>query len=362
MLLNSIFQFIRKCLAYLAQKNQATGLKGLPDSFFVGQPYVEDPIRIDCVLEVNFVFPAIINATEFYLNKNKVSIQQKGSILQIHIYRKISGLLWKNINKSHTGESFILPYITKILPEINRRLLELRYFKGHLLARTFSVMEAHSIFVIHQKKRARLLWPMSIGGFPPSEAIAKENDEIYIRDYIDAMHSYFKNDFDECIRRVITSTENLFKIRELRGFNGNNSFRSILFNNLNTQSFSGKIIAENMLFVYKLRNKIVHDKFRIKPSNGWICRKAIGTLNYLLQRLSENDKMAHYVSSLAGQFLMLQDFLGERMNLDRLEEYARHRNDPVSPENIINNYADLDRSMFTGLQITEKEKSIVYRR
>lgn len=362
MFLNSIFQLIRKYLTSLLPRNQATGLEDLPTSFFVGQPYVEDPERIDCILEANFVFPAVLSPVEFYLNKNKVIIQQRGSILQIHIYRRISGLLWRNISKLHIGEDFVLPYITKILPEVNRRLLELRYFKGHLLARTFSVMEAHSVFVIHQKKRAKLLWPVSVKSFPPSEAIAKENDEIYIRDYIDAMHSYFKSDFDECIRRVITSTENLFKIRKLRGFSGNNSFRSILLNNLNIQSFSGKVIAENMLFVYKLRNKIVHDKFRIKPSNGWICSKAIGTLDYLLQRLSRDSKMAYYVSSLAGQFLMLQDFLGERMNLDRLEEYAKHRDDPVSPENIINNYADLDRSMFTSLQITEKEKSVVYRR
>ncbi len=362
MFLNSIFQLIKRCLVFLLGTNKVVKPEDLPDSFFVGQPYVEDPIKIDCILEVNFVFPAVIDPTEFYLNKNKVIIQQRGSILQVHIYRRISGLLWRNISKSHLGEDFILPYIAKILPEVNRRLLELRYFKGHLLARTFSVMEAHSVFVIHQKKKARLLWPVSVKNFPPSETIAKENDEIYIRDYIDAMHSYFKNDFDECIRRVITSTENLFKIRKLRGFSGNNSFRSILFNNLNTQSFSGKIIAENMLFVYKLRNKIVHDKFRIKPSNGWICRKGIGTLNYLLQRLSRDAKMAHYVSSLAGQFLMLQDFLGERMDLDRLEEYAKHRDDPINPENIINNYADLDRSMFTSLQITEKEKSVVYRR
>lgn len=353
-------KIIKKFLSLFKIAQKPLKLSNLPDSFYIGQPYVEDPNKIDCFIEVHFLFPASIDKIEFYLHNTKVSLEQTGSILKIRFAKKLSKKLWLNVNKSHSGEDFILSYVARLMPEINRRLLENRYIKGHLLSRTFSTLDTVGIFLIYKNKHVRLRWPGSISNFPPSETLAREKDQIYIRDYIDAIYSYFKNDYDDCLRRVITSVENLFKVRNLKGKDDNQkSFKSILYNNLDIQIFSNKIIADNIVFIYKLRNKIVHDKFRVKLSNGRVCKKAIGSLNYLLQRLSGDDAIGIYVSSLAIQFLMLQNFVGEGHTLDDIEKFDR--NAPVDPSHIINTPEEFDNWMFSSLQITNKEKSIIFR-
>lgn len=325
----------------------------IPDSFYIGQNYVEDKIRVKCTIELNFYFLAEVEPLDFDFNQSKVSLRQTGPTLQINIQREISDQLWKHVLKSQ-DEGFILPYILKILPGVNQHLLNQRYIKGHILTRTFSIMDAQSIFISRGTARVRLRWPISISGFPPSVALAEANDEIYLRDYVDALHSYFKNDYDDCIRRVITSVENLIKVQKLKDDQGTKEFADILRSNLDANIFSSKVILDNLLIVYKLRNKIVHDRVRVKTSNGQICRKALGTLNYFLQRFCRDKNMYSYVMSLSGQFLALQNLLGETMDLDDLE--LIDHNAPIDPERIINSPEDMDKWMFGSLQITDAEK------
>ena len=42
-----------------------------------------------------------------------------------------------------------------------------------------------------------------------------------------------------------------------------------------------KILRDNILFVYKIRNLIVHNKLRLSTDNLMFCKKAIGTLLYI---------------------------------------------------------------------------------
>lgn len=331
----------------------------IPESFYIGQNYVEDRVKVNCSIETNFYFLAEVESYDFDFEESKVSVRQSEHVLQVHIFRKISEQLWKDVLRSGGEESFILPYISKILPEVNHHLLKQRYIKGHILSRTFSLIDAQSIFVVNGKKRVQLKWPQNISGFPPTIGLAAENDEIYLRDYIDAMHSYFKNDYDDCIRRIITSVNNVINTRKLKAVGGETEFANILRSNLDANIYSNSVILENLLFIYKLRNKIVHDRFRMKTSDGWICRKALGTLNYFLQRHRRDENMFRYIMSLGMQFLALQNFLGEFGDLDVLERIDH--NAPIDPDRIINTKEDIkkfDRNMFESLLITEDEKLV----
>ncbi len=98
-----------------------------------------------------------------------------------------------------------------------------------------------------------------------------------------SVDSYFTSDFDDCIRRVVTSAENfcvtrgweakpfpktlLQRLVQFLGINvdrGPKAFRfhRVLSDNINKQQLSGEVINENMQFIYTARNRIVHSGFR----------------------------------------------------------------------------------------------------
>ncbi len=357
----------------------------LPESYYIGQEYVEDRTFVDCVIEASFPFAAILERTEFYRHKQQVVIDQNGPYLRVRIFRSISKRLWKDIKTKLHAQKFVIGYVDALLPEVNRLLLDNRYLSGHVLSRTFSIVDILSVSIKHGPFTRELDWPLSIKHFPPAAVPVEKAQEVYVRDFIDAMHSYFRNDFDDCIRRVITSAENLLRRQEpkaaqrdtkrttvrmvmawilnchanARSTGEPHNFRSILRHSLTDDTAQWqRAVRENMEFIYKVRNKIVHNNFRIKPSDGWLCVKAIGTLNYLLQRKSGDREIAQYVFKLSQQFLLLRNFLGEYYNLDCIGRIERRQSDDI----LIQSPEDLERFMFDGLEITDKERSMVFKR
>ena len=172
-----------------------------PASYYSGQPYVEDKRKIDCIITAPFNFPGFISSFEFWLYGARIVGKQYSGVLLINVHRRISQRLFDDIKFLRRGEQFIIGYLASAMPSINRRLLDNRYYEGHLLSRTFAIFETIGITLTSNGQVLRLHWPPSIAPFPPSAKIAPNINEIYVRDFIDAINAYFRGDFDEAVAR-----------------------------------------------------------------------------------------------------------------------------------------------------------------
>lgn len=334
-------------------------LSSLPESYYVGQEYVEDPNKFPCHLEFATYSPGVIKDFEFFLNNKKVRVSQGGTFILARIENiEMSQKLFDNVKAGGSGTKFILAELTQFLPKINEELMKQKYLSGHLLTKMFSTFDINHIFLRKLTGAViRIDWPQTLPGFPPSQQLAK--DEIFIRDLLSAINHYFDKNFDDCIRNLVTSAENFFRVRGLKGrrrliFFKNNGFVSIVKTNLAGSHIGQEVIRENMIFVYKVRNKIVHHDFRIRNSNGWGAKKGIGTVLYLYQMLGGGRQLVQYMHSLSCQFLLLMNFCGDDGNtLDRMKKMSEA---PRDPKRIVNTPQDLDHFVFEGLRFSPKEK------
>lgn len=180
-----------------------------PERFFIGEPYVTDKRKIACIISANFVFPGYVAPFDFWLYGAHVMALQHGNILHIQVHRQTSRQLWDDIRLKipFTSEKFIIGYLASYMPTINRYLIDNRYDKGHLLSRTFAIFEAVRVSINVSGRLIQLNWPIGFAPFPPSTSIAPSVTAPYVYDLIDSIDSYFASDFDDCLRRVVTSAE-----------------------------------------------------------------------------------------------------------------------------------------------------------
>ncbi len=193
------------------------------------------------------------------------------------------------------------------------------------------MLEAVSITVAHDGAHVRLGWPVSVQPFPRSEELAPGRDEPYLRDFVDAIHSYFRSDFEDCIRRVITSVETFFAYLDWKAACRPNTFRRILDNNVERNSLGGQVVTANLKYTYKVRNEIVHGGFRMKSTSGMFCDKAIATVRYLIQRYSGDPAVIRDAFSHGMQFGLLQNMVGQNQDLDEIERRRKVGVDAGSP-------------------------------
>ena len=326
---------------------------GPPASYYVGQEYVEDRRRIPCTITLAFLCPGVLKPTVFWHRGSRVSLCHKAPFLVVEITRKVPTLLWDDIRVGNWRDRFIVGYVTALMPVINKYLLEVRYLDGHPLSRTYSALEAANITVAHDGAHVCLGWPVSVPPFPRSEELAPGRDEPYLRDFVDAIHSYFRSDFDDCIRRVVTSVETFFAYRGWKAACRPSTFKRVLDNNVEKDSLGGQVVTENLKYVYKIRNRIVHGGFRMSRESGMFCDKAIATLRYLIQRCSGDATVSRYAFSHGMQFLLLQSVIGQHLDLDEIERFQRDKHAPGPP---INSMAEMDTHMFTALRFTDRDK------
>ena len=342
------------------------------EGWYIGKKYVEDIETVESVFDIFFYSPAVINSFEFYIFGKKIKGSCDNGFLHISFNQNISKLLAKDL-QDNKSEQFVIGYIQKYLPYINNEILKQRYLFGHFLIKTYSSLDISKIIINLGENREKIIvsWPQSITGFPPVMALASSEDEIYIRDFIDAGNAYLTGDYDGCIRKSITSIENAFAFYKLKGTKKENKhgffsfflprkykFDDIVMSNIYKEDIGHKVISENILFIYKIRNKIVHDKFKIKPENGWVCKKAIGTLNYIYQSLGNGGSKTKYIMLLFQQFLMLDKFTSG-VNLEMAEAPNDTKNSDYNFIKDENDLYKLDNFVFNGLKISDKEKNII---
>lgn len=347
-------------------------LEDIPDEFYIGKDFVEDTETEKAIIEILFFSPAVLDSFELFVAGKKIIGTQKTGLLVVFFEQVLSKKLIKNL-MSGESESFIIGYISKYLPRVNEEILHQRYTSGHFLVKTFSTLDIYRVNVkvpSVTKDPILLSWPQSIASFPLAKNLAEKKDEIYIRDFIDAGNAYLEGNYDDCIRKSITSVENAFHKYNLKSnppigwkrffsmiLPKKRKFDQIVKNIIYADSLGRKVIAENLLFLYKLRNKIVHDKFRIRSENGWIGRKAIGTLDYLYQFLSKDQETGNYISYLSGSLKMLDNF-SKGENLDRIKQRENFKQE-ISKDQIIDSDEKMDTFMFNNLRIDDNEKAVI---
>ncbi len=330
--------------------------KELPESYFVGEEYIKDPRKMDAEIEAVFFTGGSIANTEFLLRGVRVRLEQSGSVLKLKINRQIPVALWNDLRK-HKGEKYILGYIWPTLPKVNKEISRQKYENGHLLLRPVSVLDIAFLTVARGSRKIRIRWPLAVRNFPFPPDIENKRDEIYVRDFIDAVDSYFRGSYDDCMRKLITSAENFFDKNKLAG----DGFREKVRINFPEDRLAPRVLKNNLLFIYKLRNKIVHNDFRINPTKGWICIRAIGTLKYILSSPlnSTNPLAGGYATRLHMQFGMLLEYMGGHANLDEMEVMFKKARSEPSQDRIIHTPEDVDNWMFSSLEITNKMQSVI---
>lgn len=325
------------------------------------------------MIGAKFIFPGFVKPFQFRRHGARIECSQNQNLLLIQIYRRVPRKLWEDLKYLNIGERYIIGYLASYMPHINRALIDNRYKQGHLLSRTFAIFEAMQVCVIVGSELIWINWPLSLMSFPPSAEKAANADKLFVRDLIDAMQSYFRAEFDECIRRLVTSIENLIEAKQwnfqtipnsclhrllrLKPRRVRLSVRQALLHNLNTRNFSGEVLNENMQFIYSTRNKIVHSGLRLSTSSALFCSKAIATVKYIIAKHSGNREISRYVNTLHMQFEAQCSWLGRECNLDQIAKWRQQADDVP----VINSMEAMNRFMFTALRFTQRDKQSILR-
>jgi len=322
--MNKFFGKIWRKVFYKVDKTKNS--PGMPESFYVGQDYVEDSIRIPVEIQMYFSSPAFLDNAILNVDGKKIHLEQRGSVFRITFVENISEKLFKNILDEHKGDDWILGYISKVIPFINQEILKQRYRNAHFLVKTFTALDISQLWLVNKKtsEKVQVAWPKAITSFPPVADLATYYDNhLYFRDIIDAIHSYFNSNYEECVRKVITSVENFFKHNNLHRIKkeSDSAFKDKVKQHIKIVCpMTDEDAAEVIIETYGIRTEIVHDGKRLSPSEGKdIGKRAIHLVLDVYKSYGTNEELKQYAFFLEMQFLQHEQFLGDLLTLERLE-------------------------------------------
>lgn len=350
----------------------------LPNSYYFGQEYVEDVEQVSVCFDIQFYSPAKLEPFEFFYKKKKINGLQKGQYLTVSFVEKLPRKLINDIAQNQEGaKQYVYGYIANPLMRVNQEILRQRYSLGHFLASTFSIFDIVSITLTNIDETSTdeiisIPWPPIFSAPPHSTSGEASKPEVFIRDYVDAWNDYFRGDFDNCTRRLITSVENFSTFKNLDVQKTSpwwniltyfipqkRSFKSTL-NNLRkrSRSMGHKVVFDNLLFLYRVRNSITHGSLRIHQENGWwFCGKALETVQYFYQFLDgrgEASNGAYAFRTYGFAHFLFQQTRG--ITLEQSESWGKAMHGKKSAGDFIQTNKDMNEFKFKGLRITEKEK------
>jgi hypothetical protein len=338
------------------------------------QKYIDEKKFIEIAIKVELIYKTLTDNFffnyKYYDREIAISWNQKNELVQLLIEDlQIPKSLLEDL-KLYKGSQYIMSIVNKVLPLVNNELDHQKYSKGNILIRRINFLDITKICLIYyeeNKNWQNVIIPLII--FPKEfsnlqrEYFQDRLPPIYICDYIDAMESFIKYDFNNCIRQIITSLEDCchfykLKVQKLP------FFIDLLIN------YKGRIpkiiqkyiknltIKNNLLFLYSLRNKIVHKGFIIKPEHGWICKKGIGTMSYVFQNPFINEIEKEYLFLLVSQFLLIINEINglDLEDIKKWHQYFNELSEVKKDKFVIKSSKDLDKFIFSGLEITKKEK------
>lgn len=359
--------------------NSDTKLENLPESFSIYDRYTNTR-KIKVIIRLVFKIPALVK--DFNVNDSPFFIKQDGSVIHISYHKELPEVLVQEMedcfdefkkkrNKRLTKPNpsqLIIPYFEEVLFKLNKEIARRKYQEGHLILRNLSEFDIDSAFIINPHKNGKvsaISWPLPLPGFKETPP---EANVTFVRDLIDAMSEYLYFDLDECIRKVITSTENFFIYYDLKAAppteKSESKFKRKVKLNISSAAYPFKdrdlqILRHNILFIYKIRNLIVHNNLRLEPEDKVFCKKAIGTLLYILHAsvYTNKDRKAEPIFMLDGHFKMVTDIIFG----SRIEVHEQAKNSGKQP-GIIKNGDDMNKWIFGSLKIKECEKECILKR
>lgn len=333
--------------------------------------YYRDPNKVKVLIRYSIKIPSRTN--NFRIEERPLHVRQNGSELEVAYEKEISQSLLLDLQKHFSDfrykrktdeeiikrnpSQYIVGYIKETLPRINAEIGKKKYSEGHLILHNVSIFDVDHVFVSDKKETCAILWPLAL---PNLEDIPDHVNVVFVRDLIDAMTEYFYYNLDECVRKVITSLENFFLYYKLeptsppppksKFIRQVNDF--VVENLYPYKERDLKIVRENILFIYQLRNKIVHDELRLSPEKTMVCKKAIGTLLYIYQsKYTTDDGKRKHIFTLDGHFKMIADMMSPNLDLfERAEKSTKE-------SEVIHNDDEMNESMFRSLEIKEYEKT-----
>lgn len=344
--------------------------------------YTEDKDIIPVRFEVALSTPAYIDSFEIYYNQRKIEGERRrGNILTVSFVEKLPSSLVKDIlEKKEGSEQYAYGYVFNVLSRINEEMLRQRYELGHFLVNTFSLFDILEITLedLGGEITSQVFgppMPQSLAA-PPHELFTKgggvNNPPVFIKDYIDAWADFFRGDYDNCIRKVITSIENAFTFYKLKPKRKSflrilprspkgSKFIGILTDLFGGRSFIGHIVVlNNLVFAYKVRNKITHSELRMRQENGlWFCKKILSTTQYLYQFLDgtgEESPGAYAFRTYSFADLLLTTFAGRTVEEDAETERILEVQQQNLDDYAIRSDEDLNNWKFGNLRITKQEK------
>ncbi|MDD5638776.1 MAG: hypothetical protein PHO28_02635 [Candidatus Pacebacteria bacterium] len=338
------------------------------------QKYIDDKKFIEIAIEIELIYKTLIDNFFFHYKYHNreivVSWNQTGGLVQLLIEDlQIPKSLLEDL-KINKGSQYIISIINQVLPLVNNELDHQKYSKGNILIKRINFLDITKICLIYHEENKNwqnIIIPLII--FPKEcsnlqrKYFQDKLPPIYIRDYIDAMESFIKYNFNDCIRQIITSLEDCFCFYKLKVRKWP-LFIDLLINyrgrvpKIIRKYIKHSTIKNNLLFLYTLRNKIVHEGFIIKPEHGWICKKGIGTMSYVFQHPFINEIEKEYLLLLVNQFLLIINEING-LDLEDIKKWHQYFNELSEVEKdkfVIKSSEDLDKFMFSGLEITKKEK------
>ncbi len=301
-----------------------------PDNYTVGEEYFKDKNQIEVQFSVAFPSFSPFSSITLDTEIGKLSLTNQNSHIFLRFEGKISEKLF-NDSKHQKGINWIFGYVAPHIDYLNQEIYKQRYRKSNLLLQPYSILNISYIEIskISTKKKVKIQFPMTVGIqdiiTPKIPVDMSFFEHIYVRDLIDALNSYFFSNFDDCVRRLITSVETSFQyysFNEIKDKNTNSIFKGTLDANCSMICpMTKKNVAEEVWSLYKVRNEIVHEGRRIKPTEKRICDDGIHyVLDYFKNLKVNNGELSRFILQIEGEYMVYKDFVGQGLTLDILKD------------------------------------------
>jgi len=301
---------------------------------YVGKEYIEDEKKDPVIIRYHLLLTWNINEFSFSDDYGQIKCYNDKGLINVDYEITISHELIEDAISTNKGIGFLKGYFVEILNHINRELYHQKYLRGYLLIRPVSFRDIFIIELIRDDKTSQIPC-LENQAIIIDKSIDSQNDYVFLRDFIDSMTAFLNNNFEDCIRLLITSLENYPPFREKSG-----KFKrklETLCNEINVDrkgcTTNRQIINANAWFLYQTRNNIVHDKLKVDFDCSWneLGEKGVATINYIYMNHIKNKEIIDYLNSLGLEFVSIKG-LNKINNLDVLEAefktYKENYNEP----------------------------------
>lgn len=290
--------------------------------------YVKDPIKIDVEFQVYFISPAEVKDTTIWVDQVTVKLDQKKENFRFVFSKNISEKLFNDLFYKKFGQQWIMAYVLEVLPYVNQEILRQRYVYAYFLLRTFAAPDISHIRLINKtnKKGIQILGHMGMGEIPLDSEIAQIHEtHIYFRDLVDAINAYFNSNYEDAIRKLITSIENFIRYNGLKRLRKETKSFFIDTINQNINYFCEmhqRDTAQDIIKTYLTRNKIVHDGERLTLIDGKQAFKdGLHAVLNIYKQFGDDEKTKLYADHLDLQYTASEAFIGGIPTLTSYERY-----------------------------------------